>query len=567
MTTATYDLQSLLDSADACAGAGDWAAVQQHLAQARILAPHDAGVATGLGISLLRLGRLPDALTEFQVAVQLAPNNAETYNNLGFACALNGQADAAEAAFLNALEQDPENGAATRNLAQLYLDLDRLQEGVALLVSRVRSAPDDADALHLLGTCYEEVEDLESARALFRQAVSLRPTEAEFQTALARVAPTQPEAVLARPGLSDKLARLKANRQKPTAEPEVRPAPAVPAAEPAERRAAVAFFGTGEVSDATRLTIPANTLADLRHRVKLSRTPDAEDFDTFEVFVFSRPHLSGELLHAFRRARTQGKTVIVDVDTDYFNMPADHPRRGYLASREALAGLEMVLAQADLVTVPSAHLAQALKPRCERTAIMPSGWTPTLKWWTTPAPTHSGFVLGWVGDPSQDLDLADIHDAVYTVLRSRPELHLAVAGSPGAYQAFDDVSESRKLFLPMVGAEDFPYLLAHFDVLLNPVRPSSWSALGSAQRLMEAGARGLAWLASPAPALTEWSAGGAFCSTTSEWVAAIERLIDDDAWRESLCRAGREQAQSRRAEAIGRLWQAAINGLLSGIRD
>lgn len=558
MTTATYDLQSLLNSADASAGAGDWATAQQHLAQARILAPHDAGVATGLGISLLRLGRLPDALNEFQVAVQLAPNNAETYNNLGFACALNGQADAAETAFLNALEQDPENGAATRNLAQLYLDLDRLQEGVALLVSRVRSAPDDADALHLLGTCYEEVEDLESARALFRQAVALRPTEVEFQTALARVAPAQPEAVLARPGLSDKLARLKASARPATAASAPTAAPRSPA--PAHAPA-VAFYGTGEFSDATRLSVPANALADQRHRVKLTRTPDTDDLNQFDVIVFSRPHLSAELLHTFKRAQAVGKKIVVDMVCDDFALPTDHPRRSYLASREALTNLELVLGQADLVTTASAHLAAALAARCRRVAVAPSAWSPANVWWNRAAPAHAGTVLGWVGDPSQDLDLVGIHDAICAVIKSRPDVHLAIAGSPTAYQLFDDVPEPRKLFLPMVGPDDFPYLLAHFDVLMAPVRHEAWACVGSDQRLMEAGARGLPFAASPAPALGEWAEGGVFCASSDEWTTQLNRLVDENAWRAELAKAGHGLAQSRRAEIVGAFWHELIGDL------
>ncbi len=558
MTTATFDLQSLLNSADASAGAGDWATAQQHLAQARILAPHDAGVATGLGISLLRLGRLPDALGEFQHAVQLAPNNAEMYNNLGFACALNGQAEAAESAFLSALEQDPEHGAATRNLAQLYLDLDRLQEGVALLVSRVRSVPDDAEALHLLGTCYEEVEDLESARALYRQAVSLCPTEPEFQTALARVAPAQPEAVLARPDLSDKLARLKASaRQAPaTSTPNGTSGNQAPT-----HPAAVAFYGTGESSDATRLGVPANALADRRHRVKLTRTPDADDLNQFDVLVFSRPHLSSELMHTFKRAQSAGRKIIVDVVCDDFALPADHPRRSYLASREALGNLELVLAQADLVTTASTHLAAALSSRCRRTAVAPSAWSPANAWWTRPAPAHAGTVLGWVGDPSQDLDLVSIHDAICAVIKSRPHVHLAIAGSPTAYQLFDDVPEPRKLFLPMVGPDDYPYLLAHFDVLMAPVRHEAWACIGSDQRLMEAGARSLPFAASPAPALAEWASGGVFCATTDEWTTQLNRLVDENAWRGELARAGHELAQSRRAEAVGAFWHELIGDL------
>lgn len=554
MTTATLDLNALLAQADAAAGAGDWSTAQLQLAQARVLAPHDAGIATGLGISLLRLGRLPDALAEFQHAAMLAPDNAESLNNLGFASALNGQAEAAEAAFIGALECDPDHGAATRNLAQLYLDLNRLQEGVGLLVARVRAVPDDADALHLLGTCYEEVDDLESARALFRQAVAQRPTDPDFQAALARVSPAQPEAVLARPGLSDKLARLKGrNGQTPPAPSKTQPVDAA-----AVRPIAVTFYGIGETSDATRLGVPANALADLQHHVKLTRTPEVGDLRTFDVFVFSRPHLSGEHMHALKQARAAGKRVIVDVETDTFALPGDHPRRPYLASADALANLELALAQADLVTVASQHLAQALAPRCSSVAVVPSGWSPANAWWTKPGPAHTGVTLGWVGDPSQDLDLLEIADTLHATLRAHPNARIAIAGSPAAYQAFDDVPEARKLFLPMVGPDDFPYLLAHFDVLLAPVRQRGYACVGSDQRLMEAGARALPWIASPAPAYAEWTSGGVFCSTATDWAKALEHALDNDAWRRTASQAGREAAQARRASAIGALWQKLL---------
>jgi len=561
MTTASLDLHNLLERADACAGSGDWSGAQRQLSQARVLAPHDAGVATGHGISLLRLGRLPDALAEFQHAARLAPDNAEVQNNLGFACALNGQAEPAESAFRSALDIDPEHGAALRNLAQLYLDQDRLQEGVGLLVSRVRSAPDDAEALYLLGTCYEEVDDAESARTLYRQALALRPEDPEFQTALARVAPTQPEAVLARPGLSEKLARLKVAKKASASTESAAPSQptALPAA--AQKPAAVAFYGAGEQSDAVRLTVPANALADRRHRVKLSRTPSTPDLQDFDIFVFSRPHLSGEHLQFLKEARGAGKTVVVDLDTDYFALASDHPRRSYLAGGEALALLELALSQADLVTAATEHLAEALRPRCRRVEVVGGGWSPSNTWWTKPGQAHPGVVLGWVGDPSQDRDLAEITPLLQALLHERPEAQLAIAGSPGAYQAFDAVPETRKLFLPMVGPDDFPYLLAHFDALLVPVRERDHAALGNDQRLMEAGARGLPWLASPAPALTGWSAGGQYCATTADWVEALKRMVDDFAWRQELRHAGRAAAASRRADQIGARWEAVISGL------
>ncbi len=76
------------------------------LEQARALAPDDAGVATDLGVALLRAQKPQLALSEFGRALALEPGSAAAVHNRGLALLMLGQKEAAEADFRRALEKD-----------------------------------------------------------------------------------------------------------------------------------------------------------------------------------------------------------------------------------------------------------------------------------------------------------------------------------------------------------------------------------------------------------------------------------------------------------------------------
>lgn len=76
------------------------------LEQARGLAPDDAGVATDLGLALLRAGRPELALNEFGRALALEPGSAAAVHNRGLALLMLNQREAAEEDFRRSLERD-----------------------------------------------------------------------------------------------------------------------------------------------------------------------------------------------------------------------------------------------------------------------------------------------------------------------------------------------------------------------------------------------------------------------------------------------------------------------------
>ena len=89
------------------------------LAEARKLAPDDAGVAEETGKTLLAEGQPAAALAEFGRALALGPRDARNYNNRGVALQALGQTAAARQDFARALAIDPALDEARRNLRSL----------------------------------------------------------------------------------------------------------------------------------------------------------------------------------------------------------------------------------------------------------------------------------------------------------------------------------------------------------------------------------------------------------------------------------------------------------------
>lgn len=546
--TNTFD--ELIAQANTCAEAGDWQTTFDTLARADALAPDEPGLATSLGTCLVQLGRYGAALPYFQRAVASQPTSAEAHNNLGFAYTLIQNAEQAERAYNAALEHDPGHLAAQRNLAQLYLDTDRPQHGIPLLAEIVRRHPRDAQALVMMGGCYEEAEDFDSARTLYAEALRVEPGFSPAQDALARLPAAQPQPArtrLARPEHASKLAALKRKPPSPIS----------------NLQSSIFFCGTGEVSEGVRLGVPAQALSAAGWRVKVGQIPSVADLACHDVFVFSRPHLAAQLMESLQTCVKAGKRVIVDLDDDFHHLPPDHPGYAHVGpgNPERLRALEAALAQAEALVVATPVLAERYAPLSKRVVVIPNGWSSANPLWAKSARRLAPFVIGWAGTATHRADVAVMKAGVTRFLRENPQALLAIAGDPAVYEIFNILPEAQRLYLPYVPFDDYPYVLAHFDVLLAPLRDNEFNRAKSDIKLLEAGVRGLPWVASPLPAYLAWEIGGLFAEKSEDWCAALTQLVSDPELRRRLGEAGRAKAEAREAAFSARQWQALLHPL------
>ena len=112
------------------------------------------------------------------------------------------------------------------------------------------------------------------------------------------------------------------------------------------------------------------------------------------------------------------------------------------------------------------------------------------------------------------------------VLDEHPQALLVFAGALELYRVFDNIPEERKLVLPPGRIEDYPYLLAHLDLLLLPYQDNAYNRALSELPLMEAGMRRIPWVATLIPAFEAWGEGGVLIEEVNKWPAALKKLIN-----------------------------------------
>ncbi len=98
---------------------GDWVTGERLTARAVAVEPTAAVLRVQHGVALFNLGRVPEALSEFQTAVRLSPESADAWHLLGMALARRGRLEDAEEAVHRALDLDSERPDSRELLARL----------------------------------------------------------------------------------------------------------------------------------------------------------------------------------------------------------------------------------------------------------------------------------------------------------------------------------------------------------------------------------------------------------------------------------------------------------------
>jgi Tfp pilus assembly protein PilF len=99
-----------------------------------------------LGDVLLETGRVPQAIEEYEKALQFNPGSTEAHNNLGLALDQEGRISEAIDQYEQALKIDPHFGLAHSNLANALSQAGRTQEAINHYEQALRVDPNNSDA-------------------------------------------------------------------------------------------------------------------------------------------------------------------------------------------------------------------------------------------------------------------------------------------------------------------------------------------------------------------------------------------------------------------------------------
>jgi Tfp pilus assembly protein PilF len=159
-------------------------AVAQYEAALRI-DPNDAQAHYNLGGVLLDAGRTDDAIREYQAALRSAPNFSWARNNLGTALSRAGRYQEAYEQYVLAVQSDPEHAQARFNLANMLARGGRLDDAIAQYEAAVQLAPDMAAARFNLAQALTQVGRTREAIGQYQILLRQNPADAEARAKLA----------------------------------------------------------------------------------------------------------------------------------------------------------------------------------------------------------------------------------------------------------------------------------------------------------------------------------------------------------------------------------------------
>ena len=148
------------------------------IARATTLDPDNAEAHKNLGVVLLDLRRIDDAIACQRRAIALRPDYSEAHYNLGNALRELGQLDAAATAFRAAIASQADLYTAHLNLGQVLRLLGRKEDAMQAYRQVLALRPDLADAHNNMGTLLLDMGRLDEALSCYRRALELDPASA-----------------------------------------------------------------------------------------------------------------------------------------------------------------------------------------------------------------------------------------------------------------------------------------------------------------------------------------------------------------------------------------------------
>lgn len=322
----------------------------------------------------------------------------------------------------------------------------------------------------------------------------------------------------------------------------------------------IAWGDQRHVNTSHRCFEPASALIERGHDVIVLREGDGARTDALpdgaDVLLVHRLH-SANVLRTARALAHEGAAFVWDNDDDLTDVPPNprgSVRRGGLRSQHTAAELAGALGLADLVTTPSADLAQRFRDGGAQAVTVVENYVPDA-FARVGRPTHDGVTIGWVAGYEHIYDLRELglRDVLRRVLDERPDVRVVSIGLDLSLE------RDRYRYMPMVHYAELPQLTAEWDLGIAPLADVSFNRARSNCKLKEYAAVGTPWLASPVgPYLGLGEGEGGRLVADDEWHAALLRLLDNPRERAKLAKRGRKWARGHAMSRNVKRWEAAL---------
>jgi len=132
-----------------------------------------------LGVVLEEAGREPEAIAQYEQALQIQPGYPQAQYNLGNALSKMGRLGEAMEHWNQAVRLNPDFAEARYNLGVALMGLGRVSEAVGQLEQVLRDKPDSAEAHNSLGAALMRLGQVPEAIGQYEQALRIQPDSAE----------------------------------------------------------------------------------------------------------------------------------------------------------------------------------------------------------------------------------------------------------------------------------------------------------------------------------------------------------------------------------------------------
>jgi Flp pilus assembly protein TadD len=151
--------------------------------------PDNARARKDLGATLVRMGRLEDAIAVYEETLRIEPDDADARSNLALALWQAGKAQEAMGHWEQALRSKPDDALVHYNLGLALEKVGRMQEAIEHLKAAVKINPDYAEAHYQLGSALVHAGNVPEAMQHWEQALRINPdyVEAHFDLGVALV--------------------------------------------------------------------------------------------------------------------------------------------------------------------------------------------------------------------------------------------------------------------------------------------------------------------------------------------------------------------------------------------
>ncbi|MGP8198766.1 MAG: tetratricopeptide repeat protein [Limisphaerales bacterium] len=146
-----------------------------HYQEALQIQPNQAEFHNNLGTAFRQEGRVDEAITQYQEALQIQPNEAEMRYNLGNALLQKGRVDEAIADYQKVLQIKPDYAEAHNNLAIALFQKGRVDDAITHYEQALQIQPGFAEGHHNLGLILSRKGRADEAITHFQQALQIKP--------------------------------------------------------------------------------------------------------------------------------------------------------------------------------------------------------------------------------------------------------------------------------------------------------------------------------------------------------------------------------------------------------